>query len=61
MFPFLQVRKNVMDVQYHIHQYTNIISELRTEVKRLRVKLDQQALNNKNAASIQAIQSELCL
>ena len=35
-----QVRRNVMDVSYHIAQYTNIISELREEVKRLRVRLD---------------------
>ena len=35
-----QVRRNVMDVSYHIAQYTNIICELREEVKRLRVRLD---------------------
>ena len=48
-----------MDVTYHIHQYTNIISELRVEVKRLRVKLDQQAMAHNNASAIQAIQSKL--
>ena len=37
---FWQVRRNVMDVSYHIAQYTNIICELREEVKRLRVRLD---------------------
>ena len=51
----LQLRKNVMDVSYHIVQYSNIITELREEIKRLRIKLDnQQSYGNK--PSIQAVQ-----
>ena len=50
-----QLRKNVMDVSYHIVQYSNIITELREEIKRLRIKLDnQQSYGNK--PSIQAVQ-----
>ena len=30
----------MLDVSYHISQYANIISELRDEIKRLKVKLD---------------------
>ena len=41
-----QVRRNVMDVSYHIAQYTNIIAELREEVTRLRTRLD--AANHKS-------------
>ena len=32
-----------MDVSYHIAQYSNIIAELREEIKRLRTKLDQKS------------------
>lgn len=33
-----------MDVSYHIAQYTNIIAELREEIKRLRAKLDKSPM-----------------
>ncbi|XP_013380933.1 kinesin-like protein KIF19 isoform X2 [Lingula anatina] len=55
-----KVRKNVIDVSYHIAQYTSIISELREEIGRLRRKLDQQELQQKSGvANIQAVQSEV--
>lgn len=46
----LQVRRNVLDVSYHVSQYQNIISELREEIGRLKGKLeagqDEGAANN---------------
>lgn len=36
----LQVRRNVLDVSYHVSQYQNIISELREEIDRLKGKLE---------------------
>lgn len=45
MGPFflLQVRKNVLDVSYHISQYQNIISDLRGEIGRLKEKIQSEA------------------
>ncbi len=34
-----KVRKNVLDVSYHVSQYQNIISELRHEIGRLKEKI----------------------
>lgn len=34
-----KVRKNVLDVSYHVSQYQNIISELRSEIGRLKEKI----------------------
>lgn len=36
----LQVRRNVLDVSYHVSQYQNIISELKEEIDRLKGKLE---------------------
>jgi len=36
------VRQNVLDMTLHIAQYSNIIADLRDEIRRLRQKLDQQ-------------------
>ena len=33
------MRKNVLDVSYHVSQYQNIISELRSEIGRLKEKI----------------------
>lgn len=46
MGPFflLQVRKNVLDVSYHISQYQNIISDLRGEIGRLKEKIQSEAV-----------------
>jgi len=38
----MQVRQNVLDMTLHITQYSNIIADLRDEIRRLRQKLDQQ-------------------
>ena len=48
-----------MDVSYHIVQYTNIITELRDEIKRLRVKLDNQQSYAGNKPSIHAVQCKI--
>ena len=34
-----QVRKNVLDVSYHVSQYQTIIGELRSEIGRLKEKI----------------------
>ncbi|XP_041363703.1 kinesin-like protein KIF19 [Gigantopelta aegis] len=56
-----KVRRNVIDVSYHIAQYSNIITELREEIQRLRVKLNDQSPTPKphGVANIQAVQSEV--
>ena len=54
-----QVRRNVTDVAYHIAQYSNIISELRDEIMRLRSKLTDQSNQRHSVANIQAVQCEL--
>ena len=37
-----QVRKNVLDVSYHVSQYQTIISELRGEIGRLKEKIQTE-------------------
>ncbi|GFR64801.1 kinesin-like protein [Elysia marginata] len=54
-----EVRRNVTDVAYHIAQYSNIISELRDEIMRLRSKLTDQSNQRQSVANIQAVQSEV--
>lgn len=39
----LQVKQNLLNVSYHIAQYTSIIADLRGEIQRLKCKIDQQA------------------
>ena len=41
---FFQVRKNVLDVSYHVSQYQTIISELRGEIGRLKEKIQTEAV-----------------
>src|SRR6218665_1207648 len=53
----LKVRQNVLDMTLHISQYSNIIAELREEIRRLKQKLDQQGQAQKNTATLHAIQS----
>lgn len=38
-----QVKQNLLNVSYHIAQYTSIIADLRGEIQRLKCKIDQQA------------------
>lgn len=47
----LQVRKNLLDVSHHVSQYQNIISELRTEIGRLKEKIVAEGHNNGRSAS----------
>lgn len=37
-----QVKQNLLNVSYHIAQYTSIISDLRGEIQRLKCKIDEQ-------------------
>ncbi|XP_032900452.1 kinesin-like protein KIF19 isoform X1 [Amblyraja radiata] len=56
-----RVKRNLMNVSYHIAQYTNIISDLRSEIHRLKKKIDaqriQQTKNEK--ADIRNVQAEV--
>ncbi|CAH6776375.1 Kif19a [Phodopus roborovskii] len=38
-----RVKQNLLNVSYHIAQYTSIIADLRSEIQRLKCKIDQQA------------------
>lgn len=37
------MKQNLLNVSYHIAQYTSIIADLRGEIQRLKCKIDQQA------------------
>lgn len=37
-----QVKRNLLNVSYHIAQYTSIISDLRREIERLKAKIENQ-------------------
>nr|AAI61478.1 LOC100145702 protein [Xenopus tropicalis] len=39
-----RVKRNLLNVSYHIAQYTSIISDLRKEIQRLKEKIDEQGL-----------------
>ncbi|MEE6522630.1 hypothetical protein FKM82_021257, partial [Ascaphus truei] len=39
-----RVKRNLLNVSYHIAQYTSIISDLRNEIHRLKQKIDEQGL-----------------
>ncbi|XP_048411463.1 kinesin-like protein KIF19 isoform X1 [Stegostoma tigrinum] len=58
-----RVKRNLMNVSYHIAQYTNIISDLRSEIHRLKKKIDtqriQQTKNDKT--DIRNVQAEVQL
>lgn len=56
-----QVKKNLVNVSYHIAQYTNIISDLRCEIQRLKKKIAEQSSRQLNAerADIRHVQGEL--
>ncbi|TRY81504.1 hypothetical protein DNTS_009913, partial [Danionella cerebrum] len=50
-----KVKRNLMNVSYHLAQYTRIIADLRNEIERLRAKIDQQSLGQQKG-EIQAVQ-----
>ncbi|XP_056153497.1 kinesin-like protein KIF19 [Lampris incognitus] len=56
-----RVKKNLINVSYHIAQYTNIISDLRCEIQRLKKKIVDQAGRHLNSdrADIRNIQAEI--
>lgn len=55
-----QVKKNLINVSYHIAQYTNIISDLRSEIQRLKKKIAEQASRQLNSerADIRHVQGK---
>ncbi|XP_059180690.1 kinesin-like protein KIF19 [Centropristis striata] len=56
-----RVKKNLINVSYHIAQYTNIISDLRSEIQRLKKKIADQATRqlNSDRADIRHVQAEV--
>ncbi|XP_069373636.1 kinesin-like protein KIF19 [Paralichthys olivaceus] len=56
-----RVKKNLINVSYHIAQYTNIISDLRSEIQRLKKKIADQASRqvNSDRADIRNVQAEV--
>uniref|UniRef100_A0A669AZL8 Kinesin-like protein n=1 Tax=Oreochromis niloticus TaxID=8128 RepID=A0A669AZL8_ORENI len=56
-----RVKKNMINVSYHIAQYTNIISDLRCEIERLKKKIAEQASRqlNSDRADIRNVQAEV--
>ncbi|XP_067101461.1 kinesin-like protein KIF19 isoform X3 [Osmerus mordax] len=56
-----RVKRNLLNVSYHIAQYTNIISELRSEILRLKQKIADQAGRqlSSDRADIRHVQAEV--
>lgn len=56
-----KVKRNLMNVSYHLAQYTSIIADLRSEIERLRAKIDQQSQEQQKGekADICDIQAEV--
>ncbi|MEQ2251012.1 Kinesin-like protein kif19 [Ilyodon furcidens] len=56
-----RVKKNLINVSYHIAQYTNIISDLRCEIQRLKKKITEQSTDRADIRNIQAeVQAHSC-
>ncbi|RXN02170.1 Kinesin-like protein KIF19 [Acipenser ruthenus] len=49
-----RVKRNLLNVSYHIAQYTHIISDLRSEIQRLKKKIDEQVNDGANIRNVQA-------
>ena len=45
-YPCCQVRRNVLDVSFHVTQYQSIISELKGEIGRLKEKINVEPVSN---------------
>uniref|UniRef100_A0A7N9CES4 Kinesin-like protein n=1 Tax=Macaca fascicularis TaxID=9541 RepID=A0A7N9CES4_MACFA len=61
-----QVKQNLLNVSYHIAQYTSIIADLRGEIQRLKCKIDEQtgrgqARGRQDRGDIHHIQAEVQL
>ncbi|XP_042584715.1 kinesin-like protein KIF19 [Cyprinus carpio] len=56
-----KVKRNLMNVSYHLAQYTRIIADLRSEIDRLLAKIDQQSQEQQKGekADIREIQAEV--
>ncbi|XP_016432157.1 kinesin-like protein KIF19 [Sinocyclocheilus rhinocerous] len=56
-----KVKRNLMNVSYHLAQYTRIIADLRSEIDRLCAKIDQQSQEQQKGekADIREIQAEV--
>ncbi|XP_054860432.1 kinesin-like protein KIF19 [Amphiprion ocellaris] len=56
-----RVKKNLINVSYHIAQYTSIISDLRCEIQRLKKKITDQASRqlSSDRADIRNVQAEV--
>ncbi|XP_072230004.1 kinesin-like protein KIF19 [Leuresthes tenuis] len=56
-----RVKKNLINVSYHIAQYTNIISDLRCEIQRLKKMIEDQTSRqlNSDRADIRNVQAEV--
>ncbi|XP_038676739.1 kinesin-like protein KIF19 isoform X1 [Scyliorhinus canicula] len=56
-----RVKRNLLNISYHITQYTNIIADLRKEIERLKLKIDEQGPERRKSekANIRDIQAEV--
>ncbi|XP_066560551.1 kinesin-like protein KIF19 isoform X2 [Amia ocellicauda] len=56
-----RVKRNLLNVSYHIAQYTNIISDLRSEIQRLKNKIAEQGSRQAagDRADIRNVQAEV--
>ncbi|XP_047673880.1 kinesin-like protein KIF19 isoform X2 [Tachysurus fulvidraco] len=56
-----RVKRNLLNVSYHIAQYTSIISDLRSEIQRLKTKIAEQSGRQSNAdrTDIRHVQAEV--
>ncbi|XP_055507096.1 kinesin-like protein KIF19 isoform X4 [Leucoraja erinacea] len=56
-----RVKQNLLNISYHITQYTNIIADLKKEIERLKLKIDQQGPEQRKSekANIRDIQAEV--
>jgi kinesin family protein 18/19 len=43
---YVKVRRNVLDVTYHVSQYQNIIAELKGEIERLKDKMNTEPVRS---------------
>ncbi|TRY65618.1 hypothetical protein DNTS_017706 [Danionella cerebrum] len=57
----LKVKRNLLNVSYHIAQYTSIISDLRSEIQRLKKKIAEQASRQltSDRTDIRQVQAEV--
>ncbi|XP_044534791.1 kinesin-like protein KIF19 [Gracilinanus agilis] len=53
-----RVKRNLLNVSYHIAQYTDIISDLRREIEHLKSKIEKQEKEKKNGPDIRDVQAE---